>query len=71
MFRVVTVITLIHIQISNDARLAKLVDGIDIILRGQDHDYEVKKVKMCSYNNALVMQVCSYKAKDDYTIFHS
>ena len=28
----------------NDTRLAELVDGIDIILGGHDHHYEVKKV---------------------------
>ena len=28
----------------NDTRLAESVDGIDIILGGHDHHYEVKKV---------------------------
>jgi len=37
-------------RIPNDTRLAELVDGIDIILGGHDHHYEVKKVPKCRYN---------------------
>ena len=32
-------------RMPNDTRLAELVHGIDTILGGHDHDYEVKKVK--------------------------
>ena len=31
-------------RMPNDTRLAESVDGIDIILGGHDHHYEVKKV---------------------------
>ena len=33
-------------RMPNDTRLAELGDGIDIILGGHDHHYEVKKVRM-------------------------
>ena len=32
-------------RMPNDTRLAESVDGIDIILGGHDHHYEVKKVQ--------------------------
>lgn len=35
-------------RMPNDTRLAELVDGIDIILGGHDHHYEVKKVEKCA-----------------------
>lgn len=38
------IIALTHMRMPNDQRLASNVDGIDIILGGHDHDYEVKIV---------------------------
>ena len=35
---------LTHMRVPNDKRLAENVPGIDIILGGHDHEYEVFKV---------------------------
>ncbi|XP_059158773.1 mannosylglucosyl-3-phosphoglycerate phosphatase-like [Physella acuta] len=39
------VIALTHMRVPNDVRLAECVPGIDIILGGHDHDYEIINVK--------------------------
>lgn len=33
----------------NDEKLARKVDGIDIVLGGHDHDYKIKKVNKLEY----------------------
>lgn len=38
------VIALTHMRLHNDTRLAELSSGIDLILGGHDHHYEVKDV---------------------------
>jgi 5'-nucleotidase len=38
------VIALTHMRLHNDTRLAELSSGIDLILGGHDHHYEVKEV---------------------------
>lgn len=42
------VIALTHMRTPNDIRLAENVDGIDLILGGHDHVYELLKVGMTS-----------------------
>ena len=39
------VIALTHMRVPNDERLAREVSGIDLILGGHDHHYEVKVVE--------------------------
>ncbi|CAG5129813.1 unnamed protein product [Candidula unifasciata] len=39
------VIALTHMRVPNDEKLAEDVDGIDLILGGHDHDYEIIQVK--------------------------
>jgi len=39
------IIALTHMRFPNDERLAENVDGIDIILGGHDHVYQIKHVR--------------------------
>eukprot|EP01023_Acetabularia_acetabulum_P056390 TRINITY_DN65489_c0_g1_i1.p1 TRINITY_DN65489_c0_g1~~TRINITY_DN65489_c0_g1_i1.p1 ORF type:complete len:159 (+),score=35.00 TRINITY_DN65489_c0_g1_i1:101-577(+) len=38
------IIALTHMRIHNDIRLASAVEGIDLVLGGHDHHYEVREV---------------------------
>lgn len=37
-------IALTHMRWPNDERLAREVEGVDLVLGGHDHDYAVKQV---------------------------
>ncbi|BFZ13573.1 hypothetical protein BsWGS_16611 [Bradybaena similaris] len=39
------IVALTHMRVPNDEKLAQDVDGIDLILGGHDHDYEIIQVK--------------------------
>jgi len=49
------IIALTHMRMPNDTTLAESVNGIDIILGGHDHHYEVKKVHsyMCTIFSSM------------------
>ena len=54
----------------NDTRLAELVDGIDIILGGHDHLYEVKKVQLSFVISYWLCYACRKEFTDVFICVH-
>lgn len=62
------VIALTHMRTPNDIRLAENVDGIDLILGGHDHVYELLKV--CVTSNLFGFTCLFQRHHNDYRHTH-